>query len=500
MKALIISLKLIVYLTKNLFLSLIETLNNKQGMIVAFILALLSLFYTINSNIIAQNENGILVPFERVFQDEYPEEELKEIIGEKKETKMTYFFVLDISKSIRYNGKIPDWYEAAVTKINAVLSDENYKLEISDKKAPSGFLLCKVKICTLLLELRYKRAQIEIWKLGDEAHKVFSGEGEIENNENQSVKEAIKSIIKIKQDKADDTNFYDFFNKLLEHYIGLKKTAPNIYKSTKFILVVISDLIHDVRGLLNKGSKGNLQKKKAMFEENKQKLIDKINEISNINMLTNTIVLEFDKRNTNSFHQKFKFPIWKILEENFGAIRFYKSKISEEQDDLLVVYIKAKRSIYFYYDNPFNILKSSFIISISKEGKYRFGLTELKESPFPKIEIAYKIRRLNIDEKNTIKGILRPGKKFHETPELRVGDKIELSYSGRLPFDFVLPNFKIYFPKNEKKAYIVSLEFRQRFPGGSAIFMFVLFVFLVFVLIWTTVRFSKKYFDESGSL
>ena len=140
---------------------------------ISFIAIFLGLLYTINSDIIVQNNNLLLPPFSLLFSEKVDAKSFDELLNSgpaaQEPGERTYIFALDTSKSIKtWEMPKPFWFDDAVDKINSVLTKYKSQFILENSQRPTGYDISKVRLSQLLLEIIVDHnAKFAIWKFGD---------------------------------------------------------------------------------------------------------------------------------------------------------------------------------------------------------------------------------------------------------------------------------------------------------------------------------------------
>jgi hypothetical protein len=481
--------------------------------IVGFFFGLLSLLFSIQADIVVQSDSFFLwVPF-KALRTKFEEKSLEKITkkAEKSTEQLKYIFVLDISQSLKYSGPTPPWYnEQAIKYLNDIISRS--ELQFSYSANPDPFDLFVVKIALLLIELKHKNVGLEIWEFGDNANIIFTknkilkgSKKEIEQHLEERLIKSFESLIdlnkkkKEKEEKDDkkglNTDFSTLFRRLCIKHKGLLVNSKlNKYKAPSFVLIILSDLLHDLKNRIN-ALKHRLPtdlEKKNYFEERKKELMQKIAEVAEANTIANIILMAGPNDSNTNRKGKYILSLWEILNEKFVHSRLKKCNMTDKHDDILYSNIFTESALNFYYRNPVHINNSSTLISIPKGGNYRICLTwERKKRPDQIFTMEYEILDSNnqpvLENEIIVQGILSVNGEDKSATIPGYNYKIKLSYSGPPPQGGNIPYFKISYPKKDKVAFNIPIHFVKILPKGLAFLMVVLEIFLgaaIVLFIW----------------
>jgi len=418
---------------------------------------------------------------------------LKKMILKKK---TNYIFILDITDSI-YNVNMPiTWYKSAVQKIN----DNVEGAELSFLTKPSCLEICKIKLMQQLLDIVDSNSEFSIWTLGTDTRKVYP------NNETgllavdatkPNIYNAIITVIKnientVSEKDDDNTDFISLFKKINHYYLSSIVDNYNQFEMPSTILVIISDLIHDVENLYSKNQKDE------DHENNSIELTNEIIKLSKSNILANLVVLE---EVINQKFEKYKINIFKSLKNFFDPNCFETISIKQEEK-LPYTKIRAKKNLKFYYTNKFFIKNSTTKIKFSKrvEGEYKISLRQLIKN-LSIFQLDYQILLNNNKKKEgkSYKGKLIAGRSAHIITDIQHNEKVEFTYSGRLPESNNQIELLLYLPRNkneEKRAYIISIDFIKKLTTWSAslifISQFIVFFSALFLLLYSIISYIYK--------
>ena len=488
-----------------------EFINKNIVTIVSFFFAMLSLLFSINSDIFVQDDTFFLwVPY-KSLGTRYDNSALENITrhADRQRKQLTYIFVLDKSQSLEYTGKVPDWYERKnLKRLNAIVSDTNHKFNYS--AGPDAFELCKVKLALLLEAIPKKdNVKFEIWIVGDEATDAYPRKIKKYKGTVMELREALEKLMEIGPNIDLNTDFSLLFDGICAKHRALLKSKPlNKYKMPSFVLIILSDFIHDIgpKTQDDKTLKDNREKSKFL-KDSEDSLVKKIEEVAESNSIANMILVKREYSGDlarTAAKGKYQFYFGDILENKFVPSRVDNSLLSGKLDDTLYANIFTDTAIKLYYRNPVYI-NSSTTVRINRRGVYRIGLIwENIRLPEPIFTMEYVLQDIQgqtliNDGENDVQGVLYLNGPQKTTPTLGINNKIKLSYSGSLPQNGNSPHFKIFYPKGEKLAFTIPIQFVKMLPVGIAYLMFVLEILLavsILILFWLRVVKQKINFNR----
>lgn len=485
-----------------------ENLKSANIKIMSLAFMLLSLLYSIQAGIIVQDEAFFLFAPFKALGSRNDSKSLEKISAKVKTDleQMTYIFVLDVSKSLIYNNSIPDWYNReTINELNDTIASAQ---QFTYTPNPAPFELCRIKLAQLLLELENKSVKFEIWELGNIATEEYSNGDLPQKVTIGELKKAFKYLLKVKGNCDLNTDFLNLFRRLCRtHQHSLISSRLNRFKKPSLVLVILSDLIYDIGPRINGDtSLTNDRERKAFFKDREEKLMKKIAEVAEANLIANMILMSGNYSGTPDSDQEYTLHLWKILKNRFLPSRLEKYLISENPTDILYSNIFTEPSLNFYYRNPVHVANGHIVITVPKTGKYRIGLTwERKKTTGQIMTVDYMIlgsddQPLKDDERQIVQGILTTNSDFKDTPLLRPNHKIRLSYSGPPIKGDATPYFKIFFPKADKEAYTIPINFVQILPKEIAWLMVILMIvfalsilFHIILKLYERRHFSKVY-------
>ncbi len=357
-------------------------------------------------------------------------------------------------------------------------------------------MLCKVKLCQAILEFRHENADFEIWTLGDDAAKHYWGTFGETVAGRESVKEAIKKIIDIPQSSLN-TDFVSLFDRIFENHkdLNLMKVSPTVHNLPGVVLVLVSDLLHDVKRKLNLNPTRNDFEK--TLDEQKRNLNWIIDKISEGNILVD--IIELKPRRI----REHEIPVWEILNRNkFLGSRLKKISIENESIESLFPTINSLNRIIFYYNYASTILKSSVYLKFDKIGNYSIGLDPDKDNS--KKSLKYEVMNVSNGNKEISAGKAGnfiAGGNFVQFKDLKPYESIKLTCSTFSSGEG-FPDLKISFLDKEKINYSIPIVFKKKpLPLKQNIYVWAIFIllsltfFLVIQLFYRSARFLKLKFS-----
>ena len=462
-------------------------------------ISLYSLFCTVYSDIIIQNNNsGIFWPYEflrnrelsTTLEDFFYNIPDPDGIEEDNpiEDKKLYILVLDCSGSIQKiipSGSLKDKYKTKLSTLN-----ESLLWNFSPNSRPTMFDIAKLRICQALVHLRDQNKKLNIknefsiWKVGNESEIIYPkdvcriGVGE------STINTAIRKIWE-ETENSLNTDFLNLFRQLHRQYEELQNKYCNSYETPSLVIIIFSDLHHDIQ-------KKYLQQKQ--IEANWEQLVDEVQQISYTNIMANMIVLTEGEPDI----QKTIFPIFK--KNNIYWYRLNKSLIgSDENNDFLYTATASKRNINFFYVNSYRIEKTSFMFMSSKKNDIRLDIpSEIKALPSTNFSLYCEHLGAVSDKPDVEKGrmLISGGSSFNVT--LGKGEKLRLTYSGRLPSNLVTPLLRFTIT-DTNQVFLIPIDFVKRLPvwaAGMMSFLYTLFwlsiLLILYKLVFLTVDAVKK--------
>jgi hypothetical protein len=411
----------------------------------------------------------------------------------KEKERMTYIFVLDTSKSYQSQKIKPGWFNSQAKDIDDFLAGPKIYPGNTNSQSIPLFLLCKVKLSQAILEFMREDADFEIWTLGSEAVSHHSGKFGGSISTRNSVKEAIKKIIDMPQD-ALNTDFISLFERLLKNHDYLIQTNPDEYKLPRVALILVSDLLHDIK------EKSGLNQYESQLDDQRTLLTRKINEISRTDILVEVIEIPCKK------NREHEIPVWDLLNDNkFLVYRLKKMSIKNKGIEPLFPTIKSQKSITFYYNYGFKPLKSSVYLKFNKDGDYSIGLNSEKDYNYNSNKnLNFKVVHINKNGEELIsrKERLIAGGVFVELPNLKTYEYVALTYDGYLPSNGIFPDIRLSFLEEAKINYSIPIKFKKEPIPSEAIFkismiitstlIFFYFIFLLLYMLYSKVGLFLK--------
>jgi hypothetical protein len=415
---------------------------------------------------------------------------------ERERSGMTYIFVLDTSTSYNTQKINPAWFNYQRKKINDFLADPAHDFGNTGYSKPPLFMLCKVKLCQTILELRHENANFEIWTLGDNAAGHYWGTFGETVAGRESVKKAIKEIVHIPQSSLN-TDFVSLFARIFENHkdLNLMKVPPTEHNLPGVVLVLVSDLLHDVKIKLNLNP--NRNDFEGRLDEQKRDLNSIIDKISAGNIVVD--VIELKPRRIGEH----EIPVWEILNRNkFLGSRLKKISIENESIESLFPTINSLNRIIFYYNYTSTILKSSVYLKFDKIGNYSIGLDPDKDNS--KKSLKYEVMNVSNGNKEFSAGKAGnfiAGGNFVQFKDLKPYESIKLTCSTFSPGQG-FPDLKISFLDKEKINYSIPIVFKKKpLPLKQNIYVWAVFIllslifFLLIQLFYRSSRFLKFKFS-----
>lgn len=448
-----------------------------------YVLTLLGLLYTINSDIIIQNSNNLLAPVQSLVRSNSSEKSVSSLTGMHgnldlqsaiSEKRLTYIFVIDISKSVEWEGGKPYWLDNKLETINMGISNI---CEFSYEGSPTGIFVSKVRVIDLLLQLKNKDVDFAIWTLGSNSTSLYPADGnEAAAADSPNIHSAIKLIHDDIDDhpEANDTDFKNLFLRLPEIY----STTGDIYREhaePSFVLILSSDLIHHTKNKIMKNLKaGNGQvearRLQEVIENDKRELLASIAKLSKTNMIANTII--FEEVGNNKVDET-EVPLLEHLDYHLGY-RLTRTSVREDSAEILYTPVRSVNGIDFYYENPYYISETSSTIRLERAGRYGLQLVPSGIERGFGVDFSYQIIGANDmpkEGRHEFRGKLTPGAQTQWVSNLQKDDAVHITYEGRLFPSYRIPNLKLYMPRETAKAYVFQMHFIKTFPWWSALLL-----------------------------
>lgn len=487
--------------------------STKNLVTVFFVLiALLSLFFTIISDVLLQHDDTFmarfLVPWNSLWGMENAGADFNFLLnpvrasegGSSSNFVRHYIFVIDKSLSVEDEDP-PTWYADAIQDLNDYIRLPQHRFDPDPN--PSAFDAALARLGLILLKLEDSDSEFSIWTVGDDAGIICPTSHKMKSRrvDNASLLRALQVLKQQQQLSRDDpesyftmnTNFVDLFRRLRAEY-NLRSQGTTPFMPHKFTLVILSDLEHSVADRIRKqlegqGLRGNKLRDRIIrhCQLDRDKLIAEINEITKADMLANLIVVP--KTEKAAGDSPCETDIWPELKRNLFPYRINRVDLRDQSDELLYSNTPAKESIRFYYTNPHDIDSTSFSVVVKNYGNYKIGLTSPDTTASQRLTIRYQVLGANGSNKRwngvPMEGVL-PFGSLHTVHNLDEGDRIKLTYSGRLPDS--VPDLKLLRPDSNRNAYIVSMDFIKKLPRETAAMMLALQLASIVVACWIIVR------------
>jgi hypothetical protein len=479
-----------------------DNMKSNIGVIVSFFFALLALLYSINADIIAQDDTFFLwVPY-KSLRDRCDEVPLKKITrhAEQQRSQLTYIFVLDKSRSLNYSGSVPEWYNMdLIDDLNSYLNRDGGGFRYFRRPAP--FELCRIKLAQLLVELHEDNqsgTKFEIWVIGDQAVEEYPDNNEPKTGI-QRIRYLLDKLLDVRGHTNMNTDFTNFFSSILKkHDKFIEESRSDKFAAPPFIFIIFSDFVHDLENrLLEESAFRNDRQREEYYKKNEKKLKNDIIKVAESNSIANMIMMknpEPEVLNRIIGNSRYKTYLGDVLKEKMISSRVDTGTISEGGKDALYANIFTEPAVKIYYRNPVHV-RSSTIIKINEPGAYKFKLTWESLKLYDQIfSMAYEVFDPNGFPKKvngkSIKGVLFINSDNHKKIEnLDFNCNIKLTYSG-LPYENGnFPHFKIRYPKEKKVAFTIPFNFIKMLPVEIAYLMFILQIcLLISTLIWVWLR------------
>ncbi|HLP62784.1 MAG TPA: hypothetical protein VK186_28355 [Candidatus Deferrimicrobium sp.] len=474
----------------------------------SIIVTLYSLFCTIYSDIIIQNNNNVILwPFDFLSNRELSFDFNKFLYNQPSEynnpgkvpeseveDKKIYIFVLDCSGSVQ--AKNTSDFLRYKDEIEYLCNNIPFKCPYNEKSKLSMQDVAKIRICNTLLKLcNEKRRKIKtsadefgIWTVEDESTMIYPPKTCRTSLNHDNVMCALNAVLTTNI-SGKNTDFSSLFRKITNQYEEFQKMGDGPFGNPEITLIIFSDLQHDV---------ANKYQQQKQIEENWDHLVKKIQEISYANVMANIIILSEGEPDI----QKTIFPIFK--KNNIYWFRLNKYAInSNESYDLVYTAISSKENIKFYYVNSFRIDKTSFIFNSLGKNAIKIDIPIEMENSSPSNFALYcehigASGRVPEDLKES-RMLLVGGPSLEIKPDLE--DKLKLSYSGRLPSNSITPLLRLSI-SGDNKAFLIPIDFIKRLPVWAAVimsFLYILFLGYILILLWRGCQFFReKYAGARG--
>ncbi len=463
-------------------------------------IGLLSLFYTINGDIIIQHDNAFLYPLHALEDTSPPGIRLKKAENGKNDNnkkEMTYVLVLDVSASISKTKDKPWWIKSVLKQVNLQIKDLEKRFPTN--RDLSEFEVSKIKLAKLLYDLGSGingQARFAVWLLGDESRNIypkneksFFAKVNVENINEAIVEVAMQpntskrgKLQNIGQDYKGDlnTDFNDLFDNIYAHYRVGNGGHTVDSASSQVTLILLSDLVHDVKEKLEKDNTGSALES---FNSDKNDLVLNISKLASSNLLANVVLLSKSRKEQGALGEH-QTDLLKLMNNSFPKHRFSRMHVSDVGSEILYVPVEYPEDIRFNYLNPHSII-SACDIHIANPGNYKMGLAYNSYSD----NGAYNDFSLRFDvyhrggQSAGQSGVLVAGRNTYPVKDLREGDYIRLTYSGHIPRNSILPSLKVYSPEKFQEISIFEIDFIKDLHSNSALIMVILMALILLIIV-----------------
>lgn len=451
------------------------------------------------NEIILSHQYPLIYPIISIFEPTVEEKTISDLVGNKNKrnsnAKDITILVLDESQSLRWKGEeFPPWYFDTVNELKDRLSEQRFKNYENDTR---DFDLCKVNLFQNLFNIENQDVRFAVYKLGDEATKIYPPEDSTNmdaNSDTGCILKAINLIHEgIRENISKNTNYTDLFNKILKNHLHGGVNDNNVLPTLN--LVIISDLLHDV---MNKKKNEliieGINNDKILWDrvkKDKQRLEETIKLISNSKLAVDFIVLE------EAINNKKKRWYETYILDSLRRCRNYEVKkisIKDYYKKCLLRAIKGDKMIDFSYSSSKSTsIQSSFRIKLDRTGEYMFGFENLPEHVLtPDGEIQYHILDSgnNISRDTNKNGYLKFGE-IIDPIKVEYYEKIQLDYEGSVPDENQkLPAFKIYLPEENRRYYSIPSCFKEKLSSGLKILFLIAYMSIILIVIYFIIMFS----------
>lgn len=434
--------------------------------IIGIFFSLYSLFCGIYSDIIVQNDYYcVLWPFHFLRSNNSTDIETFVKDGFRKRDN-TYVFVVDISGSVFNSDQnlLDNLTERYTYLFNQINSQVGNILKLRDNLSLVD--ISKLEVCNSLKYLqKVQKANFSIWVLGQKAYKIYPEIQKYCKADETNINSAIKYLWKLPLEKTQSTDFLSLFNTLqIVYHDELREPIISEYDNPFFVLTLFSDMMHDI---------DNKYTRQKEIDENWQMLIQEIQAVSSAKIMINMIILSAKQ----PIEQRTVFSIFQKNMVDWYRLRKYLIS-SKLNDEILYTVCTSKKQIRFYYTNPHRISAASTFIRSKKRRLIKLDIpTSIN---FPTSKFGLYCERVGANNKlrgaNGGKRLISGGNNFEVT--LESDQKLKLTYSGRLPSNFVNPMVRMS-SKDEKTIYLIHVDFIKRLPWWSARLMSFMFLIML---------------------
>jgi len=467
--------------------------------IFAILLALFGAFYSINSEIISENGYNFFYPIIYAFESKATQTTMQQLIGpppaKEKQRKYIYLLVLDRSFALDWKGDHPSWYTQTIDTLNR-RTELNFDRYLRSR---SGSDLCKINLFQVLFDIENQPAHFVVLKLGDSTTKLYPLENKIMSCE-ANTGNILDAICQVEKNTRNDgelnTDFNSLITKVLENYINrLPKTShPDGLPLVK--LIIISDLIHDVKVKLEKELRDNrrytINQLSYSIKEDKVQLIAQIKELLKSPLLVNIVITRGAQHRKLLSHEVYT---WEYLNK---TRKFPPQKIPIHRYTWLsLLYsVKARGTIDFYHKgNAFIPTETSFTILNDRQGDYKFSLDlPEKNSDPPKSTMKYQILDTGgtpIGEKSgyfDFKGAIS------EIQEVKPNHYIQFIYSMEVPPRDIISTLNVYPPGEKRRFFSVPVHFKKRFNTFNVIIILLIYLYIISCFVYYLFHFKNLSF------
>lgn len=477
-----------------------KMMKNRKVDILAFVLLLFSVFYSVNSDIINENDNDILYPITYILKKKANQATMEQLIGpppsREEKRKCIYLLVLDRSLSLTWKGDFPAWYNDTINTLNR-RTDIRFDRYIDSR---GGSELCKINLFQVLLDIENQHAEFAVLKLGDLTTKLYPVERNIMSCEANTgnILDAISHIERTTNDNEElNTDFKCLFTKIHENYINsLSRTNhPDGLPLVK--LIVISDLIHDVKDKLEKELKNKQRythnQLKRSLEDDKIQLIKQIRQLLKSQLLVNIVITRGAQERELAAHEVYT---WEFLDNKNRNFPPQKIPIERYSYLSLLYSVKAEGKIVFYHKGDTYIQsKTTFVIANDRPGDYKFSLDIPRtNSAHPRGEMKFQILDSGGTPIKGKSGYLDFNGALAEIKEVGASHFIRLSYSRELPPWDRLSILNIYPPREKRKFFSVPFSFKKKFTTFNVAFILLLYLYIILYFVYYLFHYRNLYF------
>jgi hypothetical protein len=490
-------------------------LENNAFRFLSFIFYLYCMLISFHADIFSQSGNFFLcLPFNSIFHKSEKislkklKQEAKIECFEKSKNvggiKTTYIFVLDISKSLATGCPTPKWYnQKTIHELNKQITERGY-LDKGHKKFqwyddPTPFEFCRIKLATLLLKLTAMQEdfQFDIYEFGNVAIKAKLGK-------QNKLADAFAYLINVAGNIDDNTDFDSLFRVLNLNHFKEDSENNSAYSVQSHILLIFSDLLHDIGPNIEKQTTSSKENKNDLFNKSKEELKNNLNSIAKSKMLANVIVIVGQKNQPMGY----QLDIRDMLNKTFPSARYNQYNISAKDDSMLYGYAKSKSTINFLYRKPVGYTEYSTFLIVDEVDNYKISLlgNENEKMPDDRIVISYELQAPSGAPLKTKKGRKNNGflttangpQELHN--HLLDNFQIKLLYEGIFPPPSNYFKIKIDLPNANKKSLIIPIRFVEKLPLWASIFLSSLQILFFLMSLWIIIDYCKLHSKRKKTL